>query len=86
LLYREYEAANKGHQVLYLEVINELHEKLRTGELVAQGFLYPMEKDSTAVLIPAERWRFLKLNRDFTEASGKDIIYVGIVIAKAKTS
>jgi hypothetical protein len=69
---------------LYRLSVEDLHEKLRKGELVAQGFLLPVEKDSVVADIPAERWRFLKLNDDFTKASGESLSYAGIAIAKPR--
>ena len=74
----------RRQEVLYRLLIDDLYDKLRRGELVAQGFLLPVEKDSQVSDIPAERWRFLSLSPDFTKASGENLNYAGIAIAKPR--
>jgi hypothetical protein len=61
----------------------DLYEKLRTGKLVATGFLHPIHRHAEEIVIPAAQWRTLHFNPDFTEAHGRNISYRGVAVAVA---
>jgi hypothetical protein len=83
-LMEEQRQESRANDALYHDIVSELHKKLRSGELVAQGFLMPVSKDSPDP-IPATLWRILKLDSDFMKAQGENKYYVGVEIAKAQT-
>jgi hypothetical protein len=56
--------------------------KLKKGELVAQGFQLPIEKNARASEIPESYWRFLSLSEDLSGASGQGIEYTGLAVAR----
>ncbi len=66
----------------YNAAIDDIYRKLQNGDLVAKGFLIPIDINSEEIIIPASRWRFLKFNKDFTEASGEGIEYKAIAVAR----
>jgi hypothetical protein len=62
-----------------------LYEGLRTGKLVATGFLHPIHHHAEEIEIPPTQWRTIRFNRDFTEARGRSIRYTGIAVARASS-
>lgn len=65
------------------KALENLHEKLANGSLVAKGFLQPVLPKDEEVDIPQSKWRFLRFNSDFTEASGEGITYTAVTVAKS---
>jgi hypothetical protein len=65
----------------------EIHEKLRSGELIAKGFLNPHAHGRSAVVIPKEEWHVLEpvFNDDPPKARGGGIEYIGIRVGKGRT-
>jgi hypothetical protein len=60
-----------------------LYEQLKTGKLIARGFVSPAGSRSQEVMIPAGYWKLLKFNNDLTEASSDNVRYIGVEIARA---
>jgi hypothetical protein len=67
----------------FLRAIDDIHQKLQNGSLIAKGCLAPIESTTEEKAIPAWQWRFLKFNGDLTEASGEGITYKAIAVARA---
>jgi hypothetical protein len=66
------------------EVMTDIHAKLATGELRARGFVPPLRPDGQAIDIPAEQWRFLRLNVAQETAGGQGITYVAVALARVE--
>jgi hypothetical protein len=83
MVYPELDKAKRKRDASYIAAVDDIYNKLRNGHLVAKGFLTPIDTKSEEVTIPASRWRFLKFNQDFTEASGEGITYKAIAVARS---
>jgi hypothetical protein len=64
------------------KALENLYEKLRSGELVARGFHDPVGNQGE-VDIPSAEWRLLRFNGDYTNAAGSGLRYIGITVARA---
>lgn len=82
-LMRFKDSTRQVERVLYLSLIQDIYEGLRSGTLIGRGFLLPVGKEDGVVNIPSNRWMFLRLNDDFTKASGENLTYAGLQIARA---
>jgi hypothetical protein len=68
------------------QALNELYDKLRSGEFVAKGYVAPADSSSDEIEIPSGQWRLIRFNGDYTEASSATIKYIGIAVAANKRS
>src|SRR5262249_23274084 len=67
----ERSALARTRAMAFSRAVENVYEKLQRGTLVAKGFLVPLGEDPHEVHIPSARWRFLRFNGDYTEASGE---------------
>jgi hypothetical protein len=66
-----------------MRALQDIYEKLKTGKLVARGYVSPVDSNSKEVEIPAGHWKLIRFNSTYTEASNNDIKYVGIEVARS---
>jgi hypothetical protein len=64
-------------------MLDDVYEKLKSGKLIARGFVAPAGSAATQVYIRREHWKIIKFNDSYTEAAGDYVRYVGIDVAKA---
>jgi hypothetical protein len=64
-------------------LVENLHDKLARGELMAKGFNHPLGIDRVYKKIPAHEWNVLRFKVGYKEAEGQGIKYVGITVARA---
>jgi hypothetical protein len=67
------------------EAREDLHEKLKNGELIAKGFRHPIHHHTEEIEIPPIQWRTIRFNHNFTEAQAGSIRYSGIAVARASS-
>jgi hypothetical protein len=77
----ELQAITKQRDNLYIQMQQNVHDKLTSGELVAKGFLMPLSPKPIEIIIPKEQWRFLRFRDNFQKASGEGISYTGVAVA-----
>jgi hypothetical protein len=68
------------------KALEDIYEKLRSGKLIAKGFLHPVRRTAIEREIPASQWRIIRFNGDYTRAQGQSIEYSGIAVAKGLAS
>src|SRR6185503_16565083 len=77
-----YEAAQVRLNQCNTSLSRELAALLARGELVSKGLLVQNDVARSERAVPASRWRILNLDISKAEASGRGLIYTGIVIGK----
>jgi len=65
------------------KALEDIYAKLRSGDLVAKGFLDPVLPNAEEIIIRAAHWRIIRFNGDYTLAEGQGIKYIGITVARA---
>lgn len=65
-------------------IVDDFRRKLRSGELVATGYRYPVGPDDQRRVVPAEKWDFLRPNWDVSSAEGGGLKFVQILVHAAK--
>ena len=83
-LYPAMSDAKTKRNISYAHIESDLYEKLINGNLVAKGFLAPINPYSEELLIPSARWRFLRFANELRDASGEDMTYKAVSVARPK--
>ncbi len=82
-LHEELRMQRKHLSASHRRVMDYIYKQLQEGTFVARAFLTPVNKHPEQIIIPAAQWRFLRFNDDLSEASGQDITYTMIDVARA---
>jgi hypothetical protein len=64
------------------DLLLSLDEELKSGRVVAKGFLSPHKPGAAEIAIPASEWRFLELKVDESKASGASVQYMAILLGR----
>ena len=59
------------------------HQQLQSGDLVATGYVKPVELDDSRKTIPADKWAFLELDFQRSAASGGGTEIIAIRVSRA---
>ena len=65
----------------WAQLRNAFKARLQSGELVATGYVKPVELTDRPTAIPTDKWRFLKLDYLNGSASGEGLEIVSIVVS-----
>ncbi len=68
----------------WAQLRNAFKARLQSGELVATGYVKPVELTDRPTAIPTDKWRFLKLDYLNGSASGEGLEIVSILIYRAE--
>jgi hypothetical protein len=82
-LYVRKSAAERALGRIKVIIMDNVHQKLRSGKLVARGFHHPVGLNPQQVEIPSEQWHLLSFGTGYVEAEGQGLKYVGLELAKA---
>jgi hypothetical protein len=64
--------------------LGDIIEKLKSGKLIARGYISPAGANSKQIEIPAGHWKLVRFNGDYTEAANNNVRYVGLEIARSR--
>src|ERR1035437_2150469 len=80
--YSAYEAARAKHEQYNLALARDLLKQLIAGDLIAKGSPTQNGITQSERIIPKTHWNNMSLDISKSEASGRGLHYVGIVIGK----
>lgn len=69
---------------LFNSGLEHIYDGLRNGTILARGFHHPLGLHPKEIVIPAAQWKFLRLNGDFSEATGQGITYTALDFARGR--
>jgi hypothetical protein len=53
--------------------LGDIVEKLKSGKLIARGYISPAGANSRQIEIPAGHWKLVRFNGDYTEAANNNV-------------
>jgi hypothetical protein len=80
--YSAYEAARARHEQYNLALARDLLKQLIAGDLMAKGLPTQNGITQSECIIPTSHWNNMSLDISRSEASGRGLHYIGIVIGK----